>query len=170
MAISVVRYQFSFKTLLQCVKHLFQPIPGQCFSKINSFQQLLQRNFSPTVDATEHKLRNSAKPAICAKKQTIASCQYLLNFLPSQHLGGRIWYVVALWWPNKADYCMPTTAKQTLIRCSSDKQFANSEYFWCKRYFVCWTSECRYWHFLCMHDSTVRHVTHHCTLTKTPAW
>ena len=55
-------------------------------------------------------------------------------FYPRQHLGGRIWYVVALWRPSKTDYCMPITAKRTLIRCSSDKQFANSEYSWPKRY------------------------------------
>ena len=49
--------KFSFqKCLLQCIEQLFQPIPGRCFSKINSFQQSLQQNCSQTADATQRQL------------------------------------------------------------------------------------------------------------------
>ena len=108
-------------------------------------------------------------PLLCAEaRASVIGVLGLLIFYPRQHLGGRVWYVVALWRPSKTDDCVPITAKRSLIRCSSDKQFANSEYSWPKRYFVCWTLECIFTLplFECMYIVNSRYVVQHCSLTK----
>ena len=119
---------------LQCVEHFLQPISRPMLLQINSFQhislkaivkQRTQLNANATLMKHQQSLRQNKT---IAKLLPFAStCS---TFYPRQHLGGEIWYVVALWRPNKQTTACQLLRSDHLSDVSSDKQFANSEYFW----------------------------------------